>query len=103
MSEGNADTQAQGKATFEVSMSLDGVIAGPNDGPELPMGDGGERLHEWMFDLVSYRERHGLADGEATADAEIFDETFAGVGAVIVGRRMYDNAEGWGEDPMLSH
>lgn len=80
-------------------MSLDGFIAGPNDGPELPLGDGGERLHEWVYDLASWRERHGLAGGQTNGDAEILDEAFATTGAVILGRRMFENAKGWGENP----
>ena len=83
----------------EISMSLDGYVAGPNDGPDLGLGEGGERLHEWLFDLASWREPHGLEGGEASRDSEVLDEAMKASGAVIVGRRMFDNAREWGEEP----
>lgn len=49
-----------GKVVSDMSTSLDGFIAGPNDGPDLPLGKGGERLHEWVYGLATWRERHGL-------------------------------------------
>jgi dihydrofolate reductase len=83
-----------------MSMSLDGFIAGPNDSPENGLGDGGERLHEWLYDLASWRERHGLEGGEANRDAEILDEAFKTTGAIVMGRRMFDLAEqAWGDSP----
>ena len=89
-----------GKVFADITMSLDGFIAGPNDGIENPLGDGGDRLHEWMYDLESWRERHGLVGGEATRDAEIIDEAFKHARAVVMGRRMFDLGEGpWGDDP----
>jgi dihydrofolate reductase len=88
-----------GKVVFEISMSLDGFIAGPNDRPGLGLGEGGERLHEWVVELASWRERHGLAGGQTNRDAELLDEALRNTGASIVGRRMFDNAEGWGENP----
>ena len=88
-----------GKVVFEISMSLDGFIAGPNDRPGLGLGEGGERLHQWAYELASWRERHGLAGGQTNRDAELLDEALRNTGASIVGRRMFDNAEGWGENP----
>ncbi len=88
-----------GQVVFEISMSLDGFIAGPNDRPGLGLGEGGERLHQWAYDLASWRERHGLAGGQTNRDAELLDEAFRNTGASIVGRRMFDNAEEWGENP----
>jgi dihydrofolate reductase len=88
-----------GKVRFEITMSLDGFIAGPNDGPELGLGEGGEQLHQWVFDLASWRKPHGLAGGETNVDSEVLDETVKATGAVIVGRRMFDNARGWGDEP----
>ena len=87
------------KVISDMSMSLDGFIAGPNDSVERPLGDGGERLHEWMYDLASWRERHGLEGGKTDADAEILDESFKNTGAVVVGRRMFDVTNGWGDNP----
>lgn len=92
-----------GKVIADISMSLDGYVAGPRDGePGLPLGEGGERLHEWVYGLANWRERHGLPGGEANQDAEILDEGFRDVGAIVLGRRMYDNANGWGERPPFS-
>jgi dihydrofolate reductase len=88
-----------GKVYVDITMSLDGFIAGPNDGPEQGLGEGGERLHEWVFRLASWREPHGLEGGERNEDSELLDEAMQRSGAVIVGRRMFDNAQGWGESP----
>jgi dihydrofolate reductase len=78
-----------------ITISLDGYITGPNDGPGRGLGDGAERLHYWVFGGPwSYdREPTGEAVG---ADKEYFDETLAGAGAVIGGRNTYDAAEAWG-------
>ncbi len=87
------------KVLFEITMSLDGFIAGPNDSPELPLGEGGEELHRWVYDLASWRESHGLAGGKANRDSEVLAETLRATGAIVLGRRMFDNAKGWGDDP----
>jgi dihydrofolate reductase len=87
------------KVTADISVSVDGFVAGPNDGPENGLGDGGERLHEWIFGLKSWRERHGLEGGEESRDAEVLDEAVRDVGASVIGRRMFDNAKGWGDEP----
>jgi dihydrofolate reductase len=75
---------------IQMSMSLDGYIAGPNDSDANGLGDGGERLHEWMF-------AGGGAPGEglAGADQEIFDDLRSGTGAMLTGRRLYDITHGW--------
>jgi dihydrofolate reductase len=88
-----------GKVFVDITMSLDGFIAGPNDGPELGLGEGGERLHEWVFGLASWREPHGLAGGEVGRDSEILGEAVERTGAVVLGRRMFENAKGWGDEP----
>lgn len=88
-----------GKVFVDITMSLDGFIAGPNDGPDNGLGEGGEQLHEWVFDLATWREPHGLAGGETGVDAEVLDEAFQRAGSVIVGKRMFDNAGGWGDNP----
>ena len=80
-------------------MSLHGFIAGPNDSVERPLGEGGEQLHEWIYDLASWRERHGLEGGKTDTDAEVLDESFKDTAAVVVGRRMFDVANGWGDNP----
>jgi dihydrofolate reductase len=83
-----------------MSMSLDGYIAGPNGGAGNPLGDGGERLHRWAYELASWRERQGIAGGRTNRDAEVVEESFANVGATVMGRRMFDEGEvPWGDEP----
>jgi dihydrofolate reductase len=64
------------KVAVNMSMSLGGFIAGPNDSVE--------RLHEWVYELASWRERHGLAGGRADADTEVLDESFKNTGATVM-------------------
>ena len=78
-----------------MSMSVDGFIAGPNEGPGNGLGDGGMRLHEWMFgegdvDLESIRRSGG-------ANGQIVDE-FMATGATVAGRATFELAGGWGGD-----
>jgi dihydrofolate reductase len=98
------------RLTLDISMSLDGFIAGPNRTVEQPLGDGGERLHEWIVGLASFRERHGRSGGEMNADDEVARESLDTAGAVLMGRRMFSGGEGpweddavadgwWGDDP----
>ena len=87
------------KLVAEITMSLDGFIAGPHARPGEGLGEGGERLHEWVYGLKSWREPHGLEGGETGADDELLQESTARPGAIIVGRRMYEHAEGWGDRP----
>ena len=78
-----------------ITISLDGYITGPNDGPGNGLGDGGERLHYWVFGGPWSYEAE--PSGEATgADKEYLDGAMARVGAVVVGRGMYEAAEAWG-------
>jgi dihydrofolate reductase len=88
-----------GKVASDISMSLGGFVAGPNDGPENPLGDGGERLHQWVFGLKSWREQHGLTGGKTGRDADVLDEAFRDTGVVVLGKRMFGNAKGWGDNP----
>jgi dihydrofolate reductase len=83
------------KVTAGITTSLDGYITGPNDGPGRGLGEGGERLHYWVFGGPwSYDEE---PKGEATgADKEFLDAAIARAGAVIGGRNTYDSAEAWG-------
>ncbi|MFC6763854.1 dihydrofolate reductase family protein [Natrinema soli] len=92
------------RVTANISTSLDGFVCGPNDSRENPLGDGGERLHEWVYDLASWRGIHGIDGGETSRDDEIFAASIENVGAVVMGRRMFDNDSGpWGEDPYDGH
>jgi dihydrofolate reductase len=88
-----------GKVHVDITMSLDGFIAGPNDSLELPLGKGGEKLHEWVYDLASWREPHGLEGGEINRDSEVLEEAMSRAGAIVLGRRMFDLAKGWGDNP----
>lgn len=84
----------------QLSMSLDGYIAGPNAGPGNPLGDGGERVHEWVYGLASWREPQGLEGGERNRDSELLAQANSSIGATIMGRRMFDTSEEpWGDDP----
>jgi dihydrofolate reductase len=92
------------KVTSDISMSLDGFIAGPNDGPENPLGDSGERLHQWVYQLASWRELHGLPGGKANRDSEILEESIKNTGAEVMGRRMFNNGEKyWRDNPPFHH
>lgn len=88
------------KLRFEISISLDGYVAGPNQSEENPLGEGGEQLHEWVFPLAAWREPHGREGGEVNASSPLVEESQSGVGAVIMGRNMFGGGPGpWGEDP----
>ena len=83
------------RVTAAITISLDGYVTGPNDGPGNGLGDGGERLHYWVFGGPWSYEAEPT--GEATgADKEYLDGAMARAGAVVVGRRMYEAAEAWG-------
>jgi dihydrofolate reductase len=87
------------KISAGITTSLDGYTTGPNDGPERGLGEGGERLHYWVFGGPwSYDEE---ARGEPTgADKQILDEAMGRMGAVIGGRGTYEAAGAWGgENP----
>jgi dihydrofolate reductase len=83
-----------GKVGAQITMSLDGYVAGPNDGPGRGLGERGERLHYWVFGGPwSYEQP---PTGEATGvDKELLDESER-IGAVIGGRWTYEAAEAWG-------
>jgi dihydrofolate reductase len=94
--------------TCQLSISLDGFVAGPNQSTDDPIGEGGMRLHEWAFATSAWREQHGREGGERNLDAEVAEEMFEGVGAYVMGRRMFGGGDGpwdaswtgwWGEDP----
>jgi hypothetical protein len=58
-----------GRAFVDVTMSLGGFITGPNDSVESPLGEGGDRLHRWVYDLASFRRPHGL-EGTRAIDSK---------------------------------
>jgi dihydrofolate reductase len=85
---------------LDITMSLDGFVAGPNQTLEEPLGTGGEELHEWAFAAQAWREKHGLSGGEASADSDVIDEGLRRTGATIMGRRMFSGGAGpWADDP----
>jgi dihydrofolate reductase len=84
----------------QMAVSLDGYVAGPGDGPGNPLGDGGERVHDWVFGVAAWRGRLGLSGGRTDADHDIVAEVNARSGAAVMGRRMFDNGEvPWGPSP----
>src|SRR5215208_2847718 len=92
----------------QISISLDGYVAGPNQSLDDPLGVGGERLHEWAFATASWQEHHGRGGGERNADSDVVDQVTAGIGAYIMGRNMFGGGPGpwdeawrgwWGDEP----
>ncbi len=84
----------------DISMSLDGFVAGPNPTLEQPLGEGGEHLHDWVVELAAWREPHGLEGGTTNASSDVIEEGLARNGAVVMGRRMFSGGEGtWEDDP----
>jgi dihydrofolate reductase len=93
-----------------ISISLDGFVAGPNQSGDNPLGEGGERLHEWVFLLEAWRQLHGWSGGEVNESTRIVEESRENIGAGIMGRNMFGPAGGgpwgdeqwtgwWGDDP----
>jgi dihydrofolate reductase len=79
-----------GNVIIDVSMSIDGFVAGPNDSEGLPLGENGERLHEWVFHQ----------DRRRSGDAQVVEELNARIGAVVMGRRTCDlGVPNWGDVP----
>ena len=81
-----------------MSVSLDGFIAGPNEGPDNGLGDGGHRLHEWAFSTGADTDPHsGIPGRPSGVNGQVFDE-FMTTGAVVAGRGTFEPAGGWGGD-----
>lgn len=94
--------------TSQLSISLDGFIAGPRQSMDDPIGEGGMRLHDWVFATEAWREQHGQEGGERNLDSEVVDKLVQGVGAYIMGRKMFGGGDGawdeswtgwWGDEP----
>jgi len=86
---GKESGETMGNVIVDITMSLDGFVTGPNDGPGNGLGDGGRVLHEWVF------------EGRTDADAQLlFEEPMATMGSCVLGRRTFDIAEeAWGDNP----
>jgi len=88
------------KVRVDIAVSADGYVAGPNQSPENPLGEGGGRLHDWAFALRAFREPHGMDGGEVNAGTPVVEEALANVGAEIMGRGKFGGGPGpWGDDP----
>jgi dihydrofolate reductase len=96
------------KLRFEIAISVDGFVAGPDQSEQDPLGKGGMALHEWVFKLDAWRKPHGRGSGEVNPSNEIVKEAMENVGAVVMGRNMFGGGRGpwddswrgwWGEDP----
>jgi dihydrofolate reductase len=101
------------KLRFQVSVSLDGFVAGPSPSEEHPLGEGGMQLHQWAFKLAAWREPHGQEGGEVNASTAVVEETLSNIGATVMGRKMFGGGAGpwseppwdgwWGDDPPFHH
>lgn len=84
---------------FNIAMSLDGFVAGPNPSEENPLGEGGMQLHEWAFALEAWRKPHGREGGEVNASTAVVEALLENVGATVMGRNMFGGEGAWGDDP----
>src|SRR5262245_36299364 len=97
------------KLRLNITMSLDGYVAGPNQSVMHPLGQGGEQLHDWAFATRTFRAMHGMVGGATGPDDDIAAEYFQNIGATIMGRHMFGGGDGpwedhpwngwWGENP----
>jgi dihydrofolate reductase len=95
------------------SISLDGYGAGPNQGLENPLGEGGHGLHEWFIPTRTFRQMQGMDDGTEGIDDEFAARGDEGIGATIMGRNMFGPIRGpwgseewtgwWGDNPPYHH
>jgi dihydrofolate reductase len=97
-----------GKVTSQLSISVDGYVAGPRQSVDNPIGEDGMRLHQWAFATAAWRAQQGMTGGEHNADSEIIDGLFRNNGAYVMGRNMFGGGSGpwdeswrgwWGEEP----
>lgn len=89
-----------GKVIVDLSMSLDGFITGPNDSIGLPLGAGGEHLHDWIFSGSAERSGTSPRTSATGINRAIMEEAFRTTGATIMGRRWFEAGEKpWGDDP----
>lgn len=102
------------KLRFKISMSLDGFVAGPDQCVHNPLGIGGERLAEWVFELSVFRQMHGMEGGVVNGSSAVVEESIANIGATVMGRNMFGGHPGpwsttspwkgwWGDNPPFHH
>ena len=87
------------KLRCHISISLDGCVASPNQSEENPLGEGGERLHDWVVPLAAWRRSHGEQGGEVNESTRIVEESRQNIGAGVMGRNMFGPVGGgaWGD------
>jgi len=90
-----------GRVVFNMTVSLDGFVAGPNDGPDNGLGDGGDALFNWYFsgDTEVFMSEGVPPLKVSKQSAEILKEAISNAGAGIWGRRTFDIAHAWGGNP----
>ena len=87
------------KLKLNITMSIDGFVAGPGQSQERPLGVGGEELHDWLVPLKAFRESHGEEGGEVNASTPFAEDILGGAGATIMGRNMFGGGPGpWGDE-----
>jgi dihydrofolate reductase len=88
------------KLRCHISISLDGFVAGPNQSEENPLGEGGERLHDWVVQLAAWRQAHGKQGGEVNPSTRVVEESRENIGAAVMGRNMFGPVGGgpWGDE-----
>jgi dihydrofolate reductase len=87
------------KLRLNITISLDGYVAGPRQSLENPLGEGGLALHEWAFATRSFRATHGMDGGETGPDDDYAAAWNTNIGATIMGRNMFGPVRGpWGDD-----
>src|SRR4051794_26303725 len=83
---------------LQMTMSLDGYVAGPNQTLENPMGERAGELHAWAFATRSFRQQHGMEGGAAGVDDDVMGEWRGTIGATIRGRNLLGPFRGAGGD-----
>jgi dihydrofolate reductase len=89
-----------GNVMFQMAVSLDGYVAGPDQSVENPVGVGGMRVFEWFLDLEVWRQMQGLEGGVVNASTDVIEDARSNVGAYVMGRNMFGGGRGpWPDDP----
>jgi dihydrofolate reductase len=101
------------KLRLNITMSLDGFVAGPDQSEDDPLGKRGMELHQWLVSLKTFRETHGEEGGVVNASTPLAEEILGNVGATIMGRNMFGGGPGpwrddswkgyWGDNPPYHH
>ena len=88
------------KLIVNITMSLDGYVAGLNQSVGNPLGEGADHLHDWAIPTKTFRSLHGdTSGGETGINDDVLREAFENLGATIMGRHMFSPDRGpWGED-----